>query len=120
MKPQAFKQVIIIRSDLRMGKGKTAVQVAHASVLGANKVKEEHAMWYTDWQASGGAKIAAKVSSLGELMRAKRDAEKANLPVVIVEDRGLTQLRPGTITCIGIGPAQSDKIDCITSHLKLL
>ena len=120
MMSEGFKQVIVVRSDLKMGRGKMAVQVAHASVLGADKVKKVHSDWYRGWEASGQAKIVVKVRTLDELMQVKREAEKVGLPVVVVEDRGLTQLTPGTITCIGIGPAPSEKLEPVTGGLKLL
>ena len=120
MKPEGFKQVIVVRSDLKMGRGKMAVQVAHASVLGVDKVKKSHPEWHRGWLAGGQAKIAVKVRSLDELVRVKKEAEKAGLPVVVVEDRGLTQLSPGTVTCIGIGPAPSGRLDPVTGGLKLL
>ena len=120
MKPEEFKQVIVVRSDLKMGKGKIAVQVAHASVMGVDKVKKTRSEWYEEWVAVGQAKIALKVSSLDELMHVKREAERAGLPVVMIEDRGLTQINPGTITCIGIGPAPSGKLEPVTGGLKLL
>jgi PTH2 family peptidyl-tRNA hydrolase len=115
-----FKQVIVIRKDLRMGTGKTAVQAAHASVLSAEKVKSERRRWFDEWYGSGQAKIAVKVSSLGELMNVKKHADELHLPVVQVDDRGLTQLPPGTTTCIAIGPAPTELIDKVTKDLKLL
>ena len=120
MEHRRFKQVIVVRADLKMGRGKTAVQVAHAAVLGADKVKKIYPEWYREWEGSGQAKITVKVRSLDELMQIKKEAEKVGLPLVMVEDRGLTQLSPGTITCIGIGPASSEKLDPVTGGLKLL
>jgi len=120
MKPQGFKQVIVVRSDLKMGKGKLAVQVAHASVLALDEVRKSHPEWYRGWVAGGQAKIAVKVRSLDELMQVKKDVEKAGLPMVVIEDRGLTQLTPGTVTCIGVGPAPSEKLEPVTGGLKLL
>jgi PTH2 family peptidyl-tRNA hydrolase len=115
-----LKQVIVVRRDLRMGTGKTAVQVAHASVIGAEKVKSENRRWFDAWFEEGQAKIAVKVKSFEELMKVKRHAENLELPVAQVDDRGLTQLPPGTTTCIAIGPAPSDLIDKVTKDLKLL
>lgn len=61
-----------------------------------------------------------KVQSFEELIALRKDAENMSLIVVQVEDRGLTQIPAGTTTCIGIGPAPTDLIDRVTSHLKLL
>lgn len=115
-----LKQVIVVRRDLKMGTGKTAVQVAHASVLGAESVKSRNRRWFEAWFEEGQAKIAVKVKSLEELMKVKRHAENLDLPIVQVDDSGLTQLPPGTTTCIAIGPAPSDLIDKVTKDLKLL
>jgi PTH2 family peptidyl-tRNA hydrolase len=57
---------------------------------------------------------------LEELLQIRSKAERFMIPSVIVQDRGLTQIPSGTITCIGIGPAPSDIIDKVTSELKLL
>jgi PTH2 family peptidyl-tRNA hydrolase len=115
-----LKQVIVVRRDLKMGAGKTAVQVAHASVLGAENVKARNRRWFDAWFDEGQAKIAVKVKSLEELMKVKKYAEDLDLPVAQVDDRGLTQLPPGTTTCIAIGPAPSELIDKVTKDLKLL
>lgn len=115
-----FKQVIVIRRDLKMGTGKTAVQAAHASVLGVERVKSERRRWFNEWYDSGQAKIAVKVKCLDELMKVKKHAEDLDLPVAQVDDRGLTQLPPGTTTCIAIGPAPTELVDKVTKDLKLL
>lgn len=103
-----------------MGRGKAAVQVAHAAVLAALEVQRSRPRWFREWLESGQAKVAVKVHSLEELLTTKRLAEGHRLPVVLVEDRGLTQLAPGTVTCVGIGPAPSSKIDLVTGNLQLL
>ncbi len=112
--------MIVVRRDLRMGTGKTAVQVAHASVMAAEKAKSSNRRWFDAWFEEGQAKIAVKVKSVEELMRVRKHAEDLDLPVAQVDDRGLTQLPPGTTTCIAIGPAPSDLIDKVTKDLKLL
>ncbi|MDQ4100751.1 MAG: peptidyl-tRNA hydrolase Pth2 [Thermoproteota archaeon] len=115
-----FKQVIIVRRDIKMGTGKIAAQVAHAAVMGAERVKTFRREWFRDWFAAGQAKVVVKVSGIEELMAVRRRAEELSLPVVQVQDSGLTQIPSGTITCIGIGPAPSGLIDRVTSELKLL
>ncbi|HET6641106.1 MAG TPA: peptidyl-tRNA hydrolase Pth2 [Nitrososphaeraceae archaeon] len=115
-----FKQVIVVRKELRMGMGKLAAQVAHAAVSGAEHVMTSNPSWFMKWFSSGQAKIVVKVHSLEDLHRIKRKAQTSGLPVVQVQDRGLTQIPEGTITCLGIGPAPSPLIDRITKDLKLL
>ncbi len=115
-----FKQVIIVRRDISMGTGKIAAQVAHAAVMGAEKVKVFRREWFNLWFDRGQAKVVVKVKNIEELMFVKERAEELNLPVVQVRDSGLTQIPAGTITCIGIGPAPSELIDKVTVELKLL
>ena len=115
-----FKQVIVVRRDLGMGIGKIAAQAAHAAVLGAEKTKERKCEWFEAWFESGQAKVVVKVTSMEELMEVRRLAENLHLPVVQVQDSGLTQIPPGTTTCIGIGPAPSELVDKVTNNLKLL
>jgi len=115
-----FKQVIVVRRDLGMGTGKLAAQVAHAAVMGAEKTRERKPEWFQAWLSSGQAKVVVKVTSMDELMQVRKRAEDLRLPVVQVQDSGLTQIPPGTSTCIAIGPAPSDQLDKVTSDLKLL
>ncbi len=115
-----MKQVIVVRKDLKMGTGKLAAQVAHASLLAAEKSKSLNKELFKRWFESGQAKIVLKVHSLDELLSIKEKAERLDLPVEIVQDKGLTQLPEGTITCLGIGPADEELIDRVTGDLKLL
>jgi PTH2 family peptidyl-tRNA hydrolase len=115
-----FKQVMVVRKDLGMGIGKIAAQVAHAAVMAAERTKERKPDWFYEWFQYGQAKVVVKVQSLEELLDAKKHAESLKLPVVLVQDSGLTQIPPGTPTCIGIGPAPAETIDKVTEKLKLL
>src|SRR5215210_4805362 len=115
-----FKQVIIVRRDVNMGIGKIAAQVAHAAVMGAEKVKASRKDWFNSWFGGGQAKVVVKVKNVEELIKVRNRAEELYLPVVQVQDSGLTQIPPGTITCIGIGPAPSELVDKVTFELKLL
>ena len=114
-----IKQVIVVRTDLDMGKGKIAAQVGHACVLGAEHVRKSRPEWYNQcW--GGQEKVVVKVSGIKELQEVKRHAIDLNLPWSEVSDAGHTQLAPGTTTCISIGPAPENLIDKITGSLKLL
>jgi len=115
-----IKQVIVVRKDLRMGTGKIAAQVGHASVLGAENVRKSRRDWYDTWTSSGQEKVVVKVSSLSELEKIKKHAISLGLPWSEVADAGRTQLEPGTVTCISIGPAPEETIDKVTKDLKLL
>jgi PTH2 family peptidyl-tRNA hydrolase len=115
-----YKQVLVVRKDLGMGCGKIAAQVAHAAVMAVDRAKSRHPQWFESWAVGGQAKVVVKVQSLSELMQVRKDAERMELPVVQIEDRGLTQIPAGTITCIWIGPAPENLVDKVTSKLKLL
>jgi len=115
----AIKQVIVVRTDLDMGKGKIAAQVGHACVLGAEHVRKSNPEWFSVWW-TGQEKIVLKVANLKELEQVKQDAIEFDLPWSEVTDAGHTQITPGTTTCISIGPAPEEKIDKITGDLKLL
>jgi peptidyl-tRNA hydrolase, PTH2 family len=120
LKGDPMKQAIVVRSDLGMGKGKVAAQVAHASLSAAEASRERREEWYDDWKEEGQAKIVLKVASEADLKDVFLKAKRAGLPASLVEDRGLTQVEPGTATCVGIGPAPDADIDEITGKLKLL
>lgn len=109
-----FKQVIIINQALDMSYGKIAAQACHSS-LGAFLRADAHKI--KTWQEQGQKKIICKSDNLLEL---KNQADKLEIPNFLVKDAGLTELEPGTITVLGLGPDKSEKIDKITGDLKLL
>jgi len=112
-----LKQVIIIRADLKMGKGKLAAESAHASLAAFLKAKEEDRR---EWIESGMKKIVLKVGSEKELVSVFQKLKKEKLPAELIADRGLTQISPGTKTAVGCGPIEEKKIDRITGKMKLL
>jgi len=112
-----MKQVILVRQDLNLPKGKLAVQVAHASVSAFNK---SNFFKKRIWLASGMKKIVLKVKDLKELKHFVAKAQQAGLVNYLIQDAGKTTVEPGTITCLGIGPDSEERIDQITSHLKIL
>lgn len=111
---------MVVRSDLKMGKGKIAAQVAHASLNAAEAAQQKRPRWYQGWKEEGQAKIVLKVGSEAALDELFKKAKSAGLPAALIEDRGLTQLDPGTVTCLGVGPGPDDEIDAVTGKLKLL
>jgi PTH2 family peptidyl-tRNA hydrolase len=115
-----MKQAIVVRTDLKMGKGKVAAQVAHASLSAAEAAREKKGAWYEGWREEGQAKIVLRAESEAVLHELFRKARSEGLPASLVEDRGLTQVEPGTVTCLGIGPGPDAVIDAITGKLRLL
>lgn len=114
-----FKQAIVVRADLGLGKGKTAAQAAHASLEAYEKTLQKEPRWASDWRERGMAKIVLKIGGEKELLELFEKAKK-KLPVALIIDAGRTQTAPGTKTCLAIGPAPEGAIDEFTKHLKLL
>lgn len=115
-----YKQVILVRTDIFMSKGKLAVQVAHAAVTAAFEAYRKKREWFERWWETGQKKVTLKGGSEKDLLEFAQKALQYGLPVAIIRDAGRTELAPGTLTAVGIGPAPSDKIDKITGRLKLL
>ncbi len=114
-----YKQVIVFRSDLKLSKGKVAAQAGHAAVCASEEARKHQKAWWNAWINEGQCKIAVKVKNEKELLELQRQAKELGLPNSIIVDRGLTEIPPGTVTCLGIGPAPIDKIDKITGNLPL-
>jgi PTH2 family peptidyl-tRNA hydrolase len=103
-----------------MGKGKIAVQVAHAGVSAAEEARKKFAGWWKAWLDEGQCKVAVRVDSLEDILQLERRARELRIPFALITDRGLTQIEPGTTTCLAIGPAPSSFIDTLTGNLNLL
>ena len=103
-----------------MGKGKLAVQVAHAAVSSCEQTKKYKKAWFDSWIRENQAKICVKVDGEEDLRRLKGKLDEDGIPNSLIADAGLTQLEPGTTTCLGIGPLPSEIADRYTGELKLL
>ena len=118
-----YKQVIVLRRDIGMGRGKAAAQAAHASVEAVLKALRSSRRawneWLERWLEEGQEKVVLRAESEGELLRIFEEASRAELPASLVRDAGKTQLQPGTLTAVAVGPAPEEVIDKITGHLKL-
>jgi PTH2 family peptidyl-tRNA hydrolase len=139
------KQVIVMRTDLNMRKGKMVSQGCHASLGGVLKLMingyevddslKEGTLGYIStkklripiggyldsWLNGIFTKITVGVNSLEELDMLYNKALEANIPCCKITDSGKTEFGGvPTVTCISIGPYWSEEIDLITSELKLL
>ena len=112
-----YKQVILVRQDLKLPKGKLAVQSAHASLDAAMKSDKEI---FEKWKKQGGKKVVLKVADEKELIKYMSMLENEGIKVALIQDAGHTVVEPGTITCLGAGPDLEDKIDKITGNLKMV
>ena len=133
------KQVMIMRKDLNMRKGKMIAQGAYASLailldrllgpyemrgtglpLGINDTIEIEEPIY-QWITKSFKKIVVGAESLNECVSVYQKAKADGIPCALIEDKGLTEFGGEiTITCCAIGPDDPEKIDKITGHLKLL
>ncbi len=115
------KMVLVLRGELRLTAGKAAVQAAHAAVMLAEKGwTGKPSAEFRQWQATGGRKIAVVAETLEEMRALARSARGRGLPTVFVEDAGFTEVAPGTVTCLGIGPSWPGDVDPVTGQLPLL
>jgi PTH2 family peptidyl-tRNA hydrolase len=113
----AYKQCLIVRTDIRMSCGKRCAQAAHASV---------GALEHTDktlkkaWLAEGQKKVVLKANDERTLHELRSTALHAGISASLIQDAGLTEIPPGTVTALGLGPARSGDLDRITGNLPLL
>jgi peptidyl-tRNA hydrolase, PTH2 family len=114
----AVKLVLAVRTDLGMGRGKIAAQVAHAAVAAA--LASLGGADFAAWSEEGQPKVVLRVLTAQQLQEVAGQAAAAGLPVQVIHDAGRTQLAPGTLTCCAIGPAESGRIDAVTGELSLL
>ena len=124
------KQVLVLRKDLNMSKGKMVVQGAHASIAFlTNKMKDNlsnpEALWWVnlsqaekEWVYGTFFKVCVGVNSKKELLDIGYNAVMMGLSVKYIEET--TGFDEPTFTCLAIGPDYSSKIDPVTKHLKLL
>jgi PTH2 family peptidyl-tRNA hydrolase len=121
-----FKQVIVVRNDLNMRRGKMIAQGAHASIMflihrlcDAEAGAKDHAI--QEWVNNGMTKICVRADSEVELLEIAQKAEQAGLTVHVITDAGHTEFAGvPTKTCLAIGPDEEDNIDTVTGNLKLL
>ncbi|MFH1393380.1 MAG: peptidyl-tRNA hydrolase Pth2 [Candidatus Micrarchaeota archaeon] len=115
-----YKQTIVVRTDLNMGRGKIAAQASHASLAAYEKTKKNDAEAAADWERMGMKKVVLKVQSEDELLEYYNKGKDAGIPVALIRDAGHTQVESGSITCFGAGPWNEEELDKIYGKLKLL
>lgn len=115
-----FKQAIVVRVDIPMSPGKIAAQVAHAAVTAAERTRVERPEWFKGWMSEGQKKVVLKIHDEESLRSLKKEAEILGIPSELISDAGLTEIPPGTVTALGIGPAPAELLDRVTGKLHLL
>lgn len=111
-----MKQAIVARADIGMSEGKLAAQVAHASL---SAYEDTSTSARKEWKGSGQKKIVLQADSESQLFALAEKAETEGVPHAVVRDAGHTQLDPGTVTALAVGPAAEDRVDAVTGDLSL-
>jgi|SRR3989344_375491 len=112
-----LKQVILVRKDLNMEKGKMSAQVAHASV---DAIFKSDKKVVEIWRKQGMKKSILKVENKNDLLKYLDMAKKVGLKTSLITDAGKTFFDGvTTTTCGAVGPDEESKIDAVTGNLKL-
>jgi len=112
-----YKQCLIIRNDVKMSCGKRCAQAGHAAIGAYNSAAKE---LQKAWLQEGQKKVVLKANDERTLFELKVLAERAGISTSLIQDAGMTEIPPGTITALGLGPAKSEELDKITGSLTLL
>lgn len=111
-----MKQAIVARSDLGMGQGKLAAQVAHASLSAYEDTDEATRR---EWKGGGQKKIVLRVDGEAAVFELADAARAEGLAHAVVRDAGHTQLDSGTVTALAVGPGPEDAVNRVTGELSL-
>ncbi|XP_042371128.1 peptidyl-tRNA hydrolase 2, mitochondrial-like [Plectropomus leopardus] len=114
-----FKMILVVRNDLKMGKGKVAAQCSHAAVSAYKQVQRRKPELLKQWEYCGQPKVVVKAPDEDTLIELLAHAKEVGLPVSLIQDAGRTQIAPGSRTVLGIGPGPADLVDKVTGDLKL-
>lgn len=119
---ELYKMVFVVNTELDMGTGKIAAQVAHAT-LGIHRLllqdENKYGSMLLQWEEYGETKIVLKGNNTQQLVELEKKALKINLPTYLVQDAGKTQIPAGSTTVLCI-MGRLDLIDQVTGCLKLL
>ena len=114
-----FKMVFVVRNDLKMGKGKAAAQCCHAVVASYEAVSRTDPEMFKKWRRCGQPKVVVKTESEESLLQLAREARSLGLNASLVKDSGRTQIAPGSVTVLGVGPGPEELVNQVTGLLKL-
>lgn len=120
MREFTTKLVVVTTRALKLSPGKLAAQVAHAAVECALRAQEEDLRAFKKWLGEGQKKVVVRVESEKELYPLREAAEGLGLVTALIVDAGHTEIPPGTVTCLGVGPGPEEKVDKVTGHLPLI
>ncbi|CDO51995.1 hypothetical protein DV451_000312 [Geotrichum candidum] len=113
------KMILVVRTDLKMTKGKAAAQCAHAAVACYKSIARSNPEILARWERLGQAKITLQARSEDELILLQGIAKSLNITARLIHDAGRTQIASGSCTVLGLGPAPKSILDQVTGNLKL-
>ena len=116
----SYKMCIVLRIDLGMSTGKLIAQACHAAVGASEMAKKENHKAWMRWRDEGGKKVALEAESLEELEDLAERADELDIVNYVIQDAGLTEVPPSTVTAIGLGPDLAERIDKVTGSLPLI
>nr|AFM90759.1 peptidyl-tRNA hydrolase 2, mitochondrial-like isoform 1 [Callorhinchus milii] len=114
-----FKMVLVVRNDLKMGKGKVAAQCSHAAVSAYRQLQKRNPELLKQWEYCGQPKVVVKAPDEESMIDLLAHAKELGLSVSLIQDAGRTQIAPGSRTVLGVGPGPVGLVDKVTGHLKL-
>ncbi len=112
-----YKQIVLVRQDLKLSPGKLAAQCGHGFVESFIKADDKIRK---KWLNEGGKKVVLKVPGERELRMFFSEAQLQKIPSALITDAGHTELPPRTVTVLGLGPESEEKLDKLTGSLKML
>lgn len=115
-----MKFVIVVRQDLKMGKGKIAAQCSHAAVAAYKQLSKRKPDLLKEWESAGQTKVVVKCTTEEELLALYDHARILELTTSLIHDAGRTQIMSGSRTVLGVGPGREELVNKVTGHLKLL
>ncbi|KAE9620275.1 hypothetical protein Lal_00019847 [Lupinus albus] len=114
-----FKMILVVRNDLKMGKGKIAAQCSHATLGLYKKLHNRAPKALNRWEMCAQPKVVVKIESEEDMLALQERAKSLKLPTHITIDAGRTQIAPNSRTVMAImGPVEV--VNDVTGGLKLL
>ena len=108
----------LCRVDLPRSPGKLAVQWAHAAIESLKRAKKTHSRMVQRWNESASRKVCLAVEDESELEHFLELVQEASLPFALIKDAGLTEVPPGTVTVLGVGPGPRHTMDSLFRSLR--
>ena len=113
------KLVLVVRQDLKMGKGKAAAQCCHATLAAYKQARRKCPEILRVWEATGQPKITLKCDTEEEMMLLLGQARSLGLVSYVVADAGRTQIAAGSHTVLAVGPAAGSLVDQVRDRPSL-